>query len=60
MSESTGPGQHDPEPQEPDHAGTPIDESGRNPTQRRIDDEHGPDPVPVDTEWVEDEPDDAA
>jgi hypothetical protein len=32
-----------------------IDESGRNPTQRRLDEE-GAGPVPVDTEWeAEDE-----
>lgn len=59
MSESTRPGQYDPEPQEPDHAGMPVDESGRNPTQRRMDEE-GAEPVPVDAEWVEDEPDAAA
>ena len=59
MSESTEPGQHDPEPQEPDHAGMPVDESGRNPTQQHIDEE-GPKDVPVDEPWLDDEPDAAA
>jgi hypothetical protein len=40
----------------PDHAGMPIDEEGRNPTQQRIDEE-GPEDVPVDANWMEDEPD---
>ena len=43
----------------PDHAGMPVDEEGRNPTQQRIDAE-GADDEPVDVEWVEDEPDEAA
>jgi hypothetical protein len=43
----------------PDHAGTPVDEEGRNPTQQRIDEEW-PEDVPVDADWVEDEPDEAA
>ena len=59
MSESTGPGQYDPEPQEPDHAGAPVDEQGRNPTQQRID-EDGAANVPVDANWVEDDAGDAA
>ena len=39
----------------PDHAGAPIDEEGRNPTQQRLDEE-GPGEAPVDAEWIEDEP----
>jgi hypothetical protein len=40
--------------EEPDHAGTPIDEQGRNPTQQRLDEE-GLEDVPVDAEWTDDE-----
>lgn len=42
----------------PDHAGTPVDDEGRNPTQQRIDEE-GVDDTPVDANWVEDAPDES-
>ena len=32
-----------------------VDETGRNPTQRRMDEE-GTDPTPVDVEWEDNEP----
>ena len=40
--------------EEPEHAGAEIDEEGRNPTQRRMDEE-GVEDVPVDANWVADD-----
>jgi len=37
---------------EPENGEETIDESGRNPTQRRLDEE-GTEPVPVDVSWEE-------
>ena len=40
--------------EQPDHAGMPVDDEGRNPTQQRIDEE-GAEDMPVDANWSGDE-----
>ena len=40
--------------EEPEHGDAEIDESGRNPTQQRMDEE-GTEPVPVDEEWEDEQ-----
>ena len=37
--------------EEPDHAGAEVDEQGRNPTQRRMDEE-GVEDAPADASWT--------
>ena len=44
-----------PEREQPESGEETIDERGRNPTQRRIDEEGGDD-APVDADWGGDEP----
>jgi hypothetical protein len=40
---------------EPENGEETIDESGRNATQRRLEEEGGPEAAPVDVEWEDEQ-----